>query len=1820
MHPNNDQVNFALQTTDGLNTDNAAGYAKSGIGITLDTWQHYVFTFSGSHGSLNSTPPTIKLFVDGTEHDLTNLDSPDYDYVPTGSNISNFKSYGLSYTDPVTFFGASDSLTEEFDGFADEVAMWETDLSSADVTAIYNSGTPFALTASGTPNSASLMSWWRMGDSSSDVVDGYTTPATLDSTANLIYDQINTAEYPAANMYLTARSGLNLYIQSSSIDFLTGAINTFTEEYISGYTDNAIYDNFNIQHQIPRSTKQYAWITASLVSDNGWVGFAPKDFLVKKSDIGLSGDEFVETYNFVSASEAGSYIILGRRTFSAEITELGPPFNIESTFLPSVNHINYHVIDPITPSTNTLGYAASVPLTDRRSAAPFGTQYRNTDFIPARNDTGDEDLFNSLMFKRGNQYGFPSWKQLRQADNPIIRNERANNTITVVGPQGNDDELVTYNLPPVSNRGMPNTVSFMVGANSQPHTFRVTDENERVYYNSPEMDNRFAPRLSTFVTPGEQLMAIARSGQNRLNWVIYSQQLFPSIKNEFVNTSTNKVGYDNLYWRDSRQDRNTVNTVLNRADTPSGSYSAQNAFGIYVSQSSWPLDAPFDFETRATCFQLDNTSSYARFATASAGQLQNVYMGMMTGSYVVFNINSFGSKAGALAFAKFYGIGPLYARKHVLQLAQSVKSPYGPGLPYTDLSGGLTTAIRSASLNYANDSDNRWIDIGAGEALWEAPNQAGYYKKSSSSGSLEFVSAPSKPWFTDYESFRQDLKLKARGFSVVPEFRISEHIDDYLGDGNTPNRYAGLNLEIPHVSGANSEDDSTFFTTYTNSEFLKDFLRIKNTSLLNATEIRISCTGAIRFNPYKGFYPAQRTVQMVEEFKDSYANNLMFVQNNNNVEQSFSPGTGSGETLYPGNTPANAYSRFMKPLSDALFSPGILYNTVKSGMAVDYPIVTDPLKFSNVDLAVSGGVYSSGSWVTTFNSIYTLMAQNVDDYQNNYRFFDQRLPFETMLEPEKHLVGKSFVDIEANPFNQTYIGTASFIANDSKDNYKKMANNFFGSVPSFFLQNNEFTSIKSAVNTETFTFKGTETYMMRVVLERSTEGPRTYENEWDGRNRPYDSATGSSNAFARYGGRPILQTGASDGGDNPSTQVGYPTLKSGSYEVTTYLTGDYYPSDFFGLPQDPIYNTNFKETFTMYSRPSAFGPDLLGSSGITLVARAKSGSLDSTVGINPAYTPPYSNGEAWADLIFRPSAGTTYTLKDIMAETKLVCWRFDPGPVATTISGGSPSTSTYSRTMIPDVTAFKSSSVIGIQHISYLPYGGSLINESSMQLTSSFNLFGIEKEVFVETDKFGNLSTTRPGTTVGDRWVIRPKFETPMLNFSASSVTYPSNYGGESTPRGMWHQFGRIPQQKEGVFISVQDIPKNWLQNHYLVKDYKSIYNNYTGNGIKNYQNEVLSLADLVGFNTQTKQQIGKLKEKTVLREAVVAIPYIVEQVKTDASQRTGNQYRKSFIEIPIQRFEAARTEAFGSAVGDSLDAAGASVSKQLQKMDRYVLPPQFDFLNNPDGAADPFVMYIFEFKYELDKDDLSYIWQNLAPRDYQKMEIQHESVAHELLDAELLNEDTLEENQQLRWMVFKVKQKGQDSYWDKTDIQVGKNATDIQVGSTQRKQRERNKYQFSHNWPYDYVSFVEMIKINSEVKFSERPEITQLRNYRSFYDLSNSKKGSLKLQNMLKNVRPAYLTSPLKLEYNPLASLKGAALAQAERDFATKKIQKSTTRAPVSTTVQVTSAPRVRGRSVATTTTAPSTPTATTEATAPSTPVGGRADTDSNSGGGSTY
>jgi hypothetical protein len=225
------------------------------------------------------------------------------------------------------------------------------------------------------------------------------------------------------------------------------------------------------------------------------------------------------------------------------------------------------------------------------------------------------------------------------------------------------------------------------------------------------------------------------------------------------------------------------------------------------------------------------------------------------------------------------------------------------------------------------------------------------------------------------------------------------------------------------------------------------------------------------------------------------------------------------------------------------------------------------------------------------------------------------------------------------------------------------------------------------------------------------------------------------------------------------------------------------------------------------------------------------------------------------------------------------------------------------------------------------------------------------------------------------------------------------------------------------------------------------------------------------------------MKDSLTVKEAIVAVPYITETVEANQDDNLKRckfaSQRKKFISIPKKRFNAALKDKVGTAEGDSLDSAGESIRKLTQKMERYVLPPQFDFINNKN--IDPMVMYMFEFEYTFDKDDLSYIWQNLAPRDYKKITKQAQSVAHALGPTELLSDYNICNRDNLRWMIFKVKQKSQTHYTDLVTSQVGQAAKDLFTFDD-----KQNGYNIAYNWPYDYLSFVETVKFDAEVLYKE--------------------------------------------------------------------------------------------------------------------------------------
>jgi len=147
----------------------------------------------------------------------------------------------------------------------------------------------------------------------------------------------------------------------------------------------------------------------------------------------------------------------------------------------------------------------------------------------------------------------------------------------------------------------------------------------------------------------------------------------------------------------------------------------------------------------------------------------------------------------------------------------------------------------------------------------------------------------------------------------------------------------------------------------------------------------------------------------------------------------------------------------------------------------------------------------------------------------------------------------------------------------------------------------------------------------------------------------------------------------------------------------------------------------------------------------------------------------------------------------------------------------------------------------------------------------------------------------------------------------------------------------------------------------------------------------------------------------------------------------------------------------------------------------------------------------MFEFSYTFDQDDLSYIWQNIAPRNYKKVTFEEQSIAHRLDKTQLLTAEALMDND-VRWMIFKVKQRATGDYYKHIPTQAGgalsfqqsqmfnpAHASDIDLGKPFGSEPiTSEEYRPQFNWPYDYLSFVEGIKVDVEVMFDDESNRTR--------------------------------------------------------------------------------------------------------------------------------
>ena len=816
--------------------------------------------------------------------------------------------------------------------------------------------------------------------------------------------------------------------------------------------------------------------------------------------------------------------------------------------------------------------------------------------------------------------------------------------------------------------------------------------------------------------------------------------------------------------------------------------------------------------------------------------------------------------------------------------------------PFSVNAGGNTNIFGPLYARYVPEKDLTGKETNeiVGDTLWEAAVQAG-----------------KEPFYNSYDDYREEMRGTAKDYTIVPEFRISEHMEYYLDTkgGN----FLVDNENFLELTGAatdmTSSKNNDFFKVYTNTDFMKFFDVIKQDHSDDGhepTRFALKCNAVMKFLPYKGFYPASRTVELATLFSKSYAERINFKDL-------------SATTTAAAFGNQVSFKTFLTPL----FAPGILYNSIKSGLAVDYPIMTSSYSVAGVEVI----------------NDFTASARVSSSY-------GYRAPFEALVLPENYLAGVTILDGEVHT-SASIVSTASWDGSGGPL-YKSAMNNFVAEIPKFFLKDEGVTSLISAKddNKKYFKAESGKEYRMRVVLRNG-----------------------------RVSRRRQLELTA-------------PRDNSAGQDVT--LTGSFFTSP----------------TITMYSRRSAFGPP------------TRADYIQGAESFEP-HTPPYMDGYADVEMTFRPEETRFYFIDEIVSNL----------------------TESFFR--------------VGEQYFTV----GSGINtpayENQMHITSSINIFDIAKEKKGTFDPVtGETILVEDDANAPSVAIIQPKWETPILDFSNVSVTLPT-IGSGSVSRGMWHQYGSEPLTADGVFLEVQDLTKEELNNPAL-----------TG-----------SLADLMGFS-KSPVKLGQVLEEKIIREAIVAIPFIE------------NGTTKEFFNIPEYAIEEAHKilrEAPSSKRSAPSELVGQSIVDMIGKMRHYVFPPKFDFLTNK--TVKPVAMYIFEFEHTLSKQDLIDIWQNLPPKIGRKFETKSVVVSHDLSENELMNGEIKDT---LRWMVFKVKQRAADNYFKMLTDSVHEEGFKFELLSRKGITKDKNEYNYSYNWPYDFFSLVELVKMDAEVVIENKNNIDE--------------------------------------------------------------------------------------------------------------------------------
>jgi len=1350
--------------------------------------------------------------------------------------------------------------------------------------------------------------------------------------------------------------------------------NEYTGE-LGTISTSASYDNFFVQHQIPQTDVQYAWITASIISGytgSALYGFEQPDF----SNASLASTDLT----FATASSAGIAFDGGLSDPYAVYDEKDPDVD-PGNLWPFVNFdfvgINYFIVDPLSSSVNTIGYNSSIAVENYGIGAVYVKAEQLGGAINYSQGFGKAGILNAILTHRQGPYGGANWKLYRKDNHPIVRAHRSenrlsylkvkkaeNNNFQQIQLDGYRGSITSVIEPPITSKYKPlvHNLSMSKSPLETPDKVSVANEishtymNNIMYFTDHSSDNIslnfdiLDPNRNS-KTDQEMLDVInyyllssqdfAEAPEFRpvmgLNYYKTKETIYPKEQYTYLKTHRQRDNFENGFWRDDAEARRsrTIGTLgtLTYGITPFG-------YITYTSDIYTYYNRPILAYATSSMWSLDERVS---FATGTPGRIKSgIREAEVSLSPLAFNILPAvsASDGGGILQNSFYP----YSNNAFITSSGADTTYPTPHLYYSAL---LPQYNRRIAGVIPSDTTHEYK---FGDTKWEAGEQSG-----------------KAPFYDTYDDYVEEIKRVGKDYGIIPEFRISEHMDYYLNDA--PSGFLSEPDGAYTITGSSlySSAQSGFAREYLHTDFLKTFSLVNHNAYNDQSEpkkITLSADALIKFLPYDGFYPSERTVQITKLFYDSYSASFSVT--------GVMAGYGSfGSTEIDLTTTLSGRSTgFMNPVWKSLFAPGILYNSIKSGIAVDYPVHTQ-----DVNLSLVGTPNQRNS----LGYLIDIPRINSD--------FDFRVPFEALVDPETELGSRGIIDNEPHPSASAEI-TASLIGS-GKENYKLAMHNFLASTIDFFRPDSNLTTLTSVPDVDQqfgsiedsagVGFVPGKEYRMRLVCYNGRINKRKL----------------LADKYSVFGGDPaslyIKHSASYD--VNPSTCVMY--AQTGSDDKKLF---DYYGSA-FGPP-----------SFTQGGQRNA-----------TALTEDNVRFNFSSASYEP-YTPAYYDGYSHIEFIYRPEFDDD-SLSSILSQLTQSCQR------SFTSYAGLPGTG-----MGGTPTADKGP-------------------RNAMNLSASFNIALVNKPSVVY-DALGNAIEIKDDDSAGAILTIQPKWETPILNFKDVAVTLPLT-GSGSVARGMWHQYGRKPRRNEGIFIQIQDLDPSEIDDPTL-----------TG-----------SLAKQLGFK-QDPVRLGTVAESKKVSEAIVAIPFI-------PTVEGGVQIKFPIPRKTVDAAELINEEKTATAekILQGQNEPTQEILDMVSKMKKFVIPPHLDFVTNKN--IDPFAMFIFDFEVTLKEKDLTDMWQNLQPelgRSFQKTEAS--------LPIDIFA-DGSDKGKSLvsifpsntRWMVFKVKQRASYNYFEKTADSSDDKRFKFQFKYGSNNSGKTEVPNYSYNWPFDFCSLIELVKIDAEVE-----------------------------------------------------------------------------------------------------------------------------------------